>query len=1324
MKRAPCGSFLALAALAATSAFGAFTPVDAPDRRLYVVGTSHLDTQWRWTIRETIDEYIPATLHDNFALFEKYPGYVFSFEGAFRYMLMQEYYPEEFDRLRGYVRDGRWRVAGSWVDAVDTNIPSPESLIRHALYGNGYFKREFGARSRDVFLPDCFGFGYALPSVAAHCGITGFSTQKLTWGSAAGVPFDIGLWEGVDGSTLVAALNPGAYVSRIEGDLSADSAVVADVEKQGAASGVYAAMRYFGTGDTGGAPTDGSVAWLEKSMRGDGPVRVMSVASDQLARDLTAMPAAARARLPRYRGELLMTDHGAGCYTSQAAMKWWNRKNEKLADAAERASVAAAWLGGLEYPKEELTEAWIRFLWHQFHDDLTGTSIPEAYAFSWNDEAIALNRFASVLEAAVGSVASGLDTRVKGTPIVLYNPAGTERIDLAEAIVDLDGSSTLAARVLDPDGVEVPCQIRRIDASRAQVRFVAQVPSVGFAVYDLRLSGAPCGIATGVRVRADGIENNRYRVDLNAAGDISRIYDKAAARELLSAPATLQLIDDEPYDWAAWEIDYDDLMSPPRAVAGSPARVRVLESGPAAAALEIVREAEGSTFRQVVRLAAGSDRVEIENEIDWRTPGTLLKAAFPLAARSDSAVYDLGVGTIHRSVNTKKLYEVPAQQWAAIDDRQDGYRVAVLNDSRHGWDMPDDHTLRLTLAHTPRVNDRWKWVEDQKSNDLGTHRVTIAICGAPRGAGHPATSWEAERLNQPIRAFQSSRHDGPLGRSFSLARVGFEATPEAPHAWGRSARTVFPGNPGIAIRAVKLSEAGDAIIVRLQNLTDARVGGARIAFARGIERAWEVNGMEEPIGACALSGGAVVSCLEAYEPRSFAVRLADPPATLARPRARPIPLPYDLAGITDHGTPGEADFDGAGRTLPGELLPSRLVCGGIPFETGPRGAGEANVLTCRAQEIPIPEGFASIELIAASVGGDRGADFTIDGRRHRLWIQDWAEPIAQWDDRLAGGELRHEPDRIAPAYTKPAPIAWVGTHTHEADGGREAYAFAHFCRYRIDLPPGARRLRLPEDGRIRVLAATAIAGPREGLRVASPLIEIPKRSMVKIGAARREFLEETRVALSSPNPGAEIRYTLDGTAPSGASALYDGPITIRETTTLKARAIAPDMDDSFVAWEAFTRLTPRPAIEASAVRPGLLCRSFEGEWRKLPDFGTLEPKRSEVVESVAIPPSARPEYYALDFTGFVRMPEDGLYEFHLASDDGSALLLDGEVVIDNDGLHGRTERSATVALQAGHHAIEVRMFQAPGDAALDLEIEGPGLERQPIPAAWLFHNAR
>ena len=457
---------------------------EAPKRRLLVIATAHLDTQWRWTIQQTIDEYIPETFRVNAAYFDQFPDYTFSFEGAFRYMLLKEYYPDYYQRLKSYIADGRWRVAGSWVDAVDVNMPSSESLIRHALYGNGFFRKEFGKTSRDVLLPDCFGFGYALPSIAAHCGLLSFSSQKLTWGSSVGVPFDIGVWEGVDGASLVAALKPGDYVSTVRSDLSVDSACVAAVEKQGEASGLYAGFKYYGTGDIGGGPDSLSVAWVQKSVHGKGPLTVRTAGSDDLASLATPEE---RAKLPRYKGELLMTRHGVGCYTSQAAMKRWNRKNELLADAAERASVIAWLLGGAAYPRDQLRTAWIRFLWHQFHDDITGTSIPEAYEFSWNDEILAQNRFAGLLENAIEATTPALDTRVKGVPLVVFNPLAIVREDIVEATVVFGGGTAVhAIRVFGADGKR----------NKRDVWTVPVQPYAGahFAVYPTALI-EPCVLA-------------------------------------------------------------------------------------------------------------------------------------------------------------------------------------------------------------------------------------------------------------------------------------------------------------------------------------------------------------------------------------------------------------------------------------------------------------------------------------------------------------------------------------------------------------------------------------------------------------------------------------------------------------------------------------------------------------------------------------------------------------------------------------------------------------------------------------------------------------
>src|SRR5438067_931526 len=203
------------------------------DPTLYTVGYAHLDTEWRWEYPQVINEYIRKTMEANFALFEKYPHYVFNFSGANRYRFMKEYFPEDFAKVKKYVDEGRWFPAGSSMEEGDVNTPSAETIIRQILYGNNWFQKEFGKASAEYMLPDCFGFPSSLPTILAHSGVKGFSTQKLVWGSSApgggpesiektpeGTPFNVGVWVGPDGESVLAGLNPGSYSGGIESDLS------------------------------------------------------------------------------------------------------------------------------------------------------------------------------------------------------------------------------------------------------------------------------------------------------------------------------------------------------------------------------------------------------------------------------------------------------------------------------------------------------------------------------------------------------------------------------------------------------------------------------------------------------------------------------------------------------------------------------------------------------------------------------------------------------------------------------------------------------------------------------------------------------------------------------------------------------------------------------------------------------------------------------------------------------------------------------------------------------------------------------------------------
>ena len=306
-----------------------------------MVADAHLDTQWNWDIQTTIKEYVWNTLNQNLFLLNQYPDYIFNFEGGVKYAWMKEYYPREYELMKAFVKAGRWHVSGASWDATDTLVPSIESFIRNIMLGQEFYRKELGVESTDIFLPDCFGFGWTLPTVAAHCGLIGFSSQKLDWRNnpfygKSKHPFTVGLWKGVDGASVMLA-HGYDYGRRWDNEDLSESKYLMELSRCTSLNTVY---RYYGTGDVGGSPTIASVASVEKGIKGDGPLKIISATSDQLFKDY--QPYDAHSELPVFDGELLMDVHGTGCYTSQAAMKLYNRQNEILGDAAEGASVAAA----------------------------------------------------------------------------------------------------------------------------------------------------------------------------------------------------------------------------------------------------------------------------------------------------------------------------------------------------------------------------------------------------------------------------------------------------------------------------------------------------------------------------------------------------------------------------------------------------------------------------------------------------------------------------------------------------------------------------------------------------------------------------------------------------------------------------------------------------------------------------------------------------------------------------------------------------------------------------------------------------------------------
>lgn len=1009
------------------------------ENKIFAVATAHLDTVWRWELAKTINEFIPDTVEKNAKLIEKYPHYRFNFEGAFRYELIEEYYPKYFETIKQLVKEDKWCVSGSSYENGDVNIPSPEALFRNILYGNRYFKEKFNKQSKDIFLPDCFGFGYALPSIIKHANLLGVSTQKLSWGGAYELPFDIGVWQGVDGSRVYASFNPLSYRYKFDGDVRGDINIINKIADNGINHGLPWTMNYYGTGDWGGAPGEESVNFVNESVEhnSDNKTKVISASSDEIFRQLDRLDENSQSLLPVWDNELVMRSHGAGGYTSRAMSKRLNAQNEVIADNCERSCVAAGLLTSYEYPKRIIDSAWKKVIQHQFHDDLPGTSTMLQYNDSWNDYFASLKQFQGEYQASVGAIANELDTLwCKGCALIVNNPVAAKRKSSVQAHVKLNRNAKYI-KVLDKNGKQVPSQVLKKTGKEFDIVFTASVDSVGYRVYDVQGADEPCNLKTDLRVTEHTLENSKYRLVFNKNGDIASLVDKKLRIQLLSAPVKLALHHNlGELNYPSWEMRKEDLDSEPYCYANTPT-FEILEDGPSRIAIKVSRYADYSKVEQVVSLESEGEFVRVDNYIDWQQRRTLLKAQFPLSCCNDTASYDLGLGYIRRGNNTQDLYEVPAQKWADITDTFDSYGVSIFSDCKYGWDKPDDNTLRLTCIHTPAG----AFTKDARQDlqDIGRNYFSFGIF-SHKGALGSSTQLQSQMFNQKLVAFRtSSNREGILSDKFSLLSVT---------------------SPSVIVRAVKFAEDGNGIVVRINEGAGKSHTNAGIKFFCDIKKACEVYADEEFIRDIKTSDGAVRFDLKPFEVKTFKFEL-DVQKNKSRENYKKIELEYNSNGITSDNYKVNCILQGSGCSLPDELISKNYTVQGITFRM-PDSSMSKNVLIPRGQEISVPKTVTKMYVIAASVMGDRDVVFMADNKERHVTVCAMREPVGQWDMKGLNQT----------AEIKSAALALEFSHTHHPEGNL-ANQRAYFYLYEIDVR-GCKTLTLPEDNKVVILAVTGV----------------------------------------------------------------------------------------------------------------------------------------------------------------------------------------------------------------------------------------------------------
>ena len=806
-----------------------------------LTGNSHIDAAWLWPWTETVD-VVRRTFTTALQLMDEYPQYTYTQSAAAYSEWIADKYPDELKQIQDRVKQGRWEmVGGMWVEP-DLNMPDGESLVRQLLVGRRYSKDKFGVDVRIGWNPDSFGYNWQLPQIYKKSGMDYFVTQKMAWNDTTKLPMKLFWWQSPDGSRVLAYF-PHDYANdidpvRIAGDMA---------QSRELNPGVTEMMHLFGVGDHGGGPTrsmlDTGIHWSDRKMVF--PPTTWGVAqgffSDvenkldtehspvwnykTLAAGNTKLqdPPAGKISLPVWNDEMYFEYH-RGVFTTQSNHKRNMREAEEQVLNAEKIS-SLAWADGAPYPATRLTEAWKKVLFNQFHDLAAGSGIGVIYQDAQRDYDDV--RWISTNESIGGfhRIASEMKTNaIPGVPVMVWNPLAWERTDLVEVNVQMPDAAKSGIAVLDAKGNALPSQILSSNPTTNSYELLLEarnVPSMGYEI--LHVVPETREVPTDLKTDGLTLENDFLRVTVDAqTGCIKSLYDKKSSFEsIASGGCGNQLIGfkDTPKDYDAWNIDSDfEKVFTNIDEADS---VQLMDKGPLRASIRVTRTWQSSKFVQDITLYAGLDRVDVVNDIDWYETHLLLKAAFPLAASSGEATYEIPYGSIERpTTRNNKVeqakFEVPALRWADLGDGKHGF--SLINESKYGYDAKGN-VLRISLLRSPTWPD--------PNADRGHHHFRYSLYPHAGDWKQAMTVRRGYDFNYELQSMQLEGHEGILPPEQSFVSVS---------------------NPNVVLTAMKKAEDSDGLIFRFYEWAGT-TGDVRITVPTGATSAILTNLMEQPEGA-------------------------------------------------------------------------------------------------------------------------------------------------------------------------------------------------------------------------------------------------------------------------------------------------------------------------------------------------------------------------------------------------------------------------------------------------------------------------------------------
>lgn len=811
------------------------------------VGHTHIDLAWLWTLAQTREKAIRSFATVNY-LMDRYPEYKFMASQPQLYDFVRRDCPALFEKIRARAAQGRWEPeGGTWLEP-DCMMTGGESLIRQFLHGQEFFGREFGSRSRILWLPDAFGFSGALPQIMAQCGMDWFMTTKLAWNDTNCMPHDLTRWRGIDGTEVLAYFistkdydqrpdrNPRPTFNTTYNGLLNPKQVMGCWQRFQDKELTQDVLQCFGYGDGGGGPTAEMLEINRRMEKGiPGAPRTRLIHAAPFFEELKQRLAQAQEELPCWHGELYLEYH-RGVFTSQARNKRANREAEFANMTAESFAALAEVLGtGYAYPADVLHRSWELTLLNQFHDVLPGSALGEVYELSQQQYKEVLASDAAVAGQALRAIAGCVRTDRPG--VLVFNQLGFARDTVVR--VDCDAAAVT-------DGTHpLPCH-----AAGGTLTFAAAgLPAKGWRFYPFADAAAPspCAVLETVPGGGYAVCTRFYRIVIDALGQITSLLDRQAGRELIPAGQKaneLQLFEDRPDEYDAWNIE--KYCRRHRFALDGAASLTVAENSPVRCCLHLERAISRSQLAQDIVIYPHSRRIDFDTRIDWQDQHVLLKAAFPLDICANRAQYDIQFGSIARDTHAntswdEARFEVCAHKWADLSEPC--YGAALLNNGRCGYDIRDG-VIRLSLLRGATYPD--------PRADQGHHHFVYALLPHLGDWRQGDVILQGYDLNAPaLTVLAGVQPQGKLPAAYSLFQVDV---------------------PNLVLETVKKAEDGSGLILRLYESWGARTR-AVLSLPEGASAA-RCTPLEQPVPNAVFAAGALPLALHPFEICTVRVQFA------------------------------------------------------------------------------------------------------------------------------------------------------------------------------------------------------------------------------------------------------------------------------------------------------------------------------------------------------------------------------------------------------------------------------------------------------------------